>query len=75
MDKAELALCGLADVVDMFGPGQFGCKVTPRYLTEETTGMGLLSTQSWRGMGWVERVTGRTFDLAGFRARPWSLAH
>ena len=25
IDKAELALCGLADVVDMFGPRQFGC--------------------------------------------------
>ena len=25
MDKTELALCGLADVVDMFGPRQFGC--------------------------------------------------
>ena len=25
MDKAELALYGLADVVDMFGPRQFGC--------------------------------------------------
>ncbi len=32
--------------------------VTPRYLTNETTEMGLLSTKRWRGMEWVERVIG-----------------
>ncbi len=48
--------------------------VTPRYL-DETTEMGMLSTHRWRGMGWIERVIGRTFDLAEFRVRPLSLAH
>ncbi len=49
--------------------------VTPRYLMDRTTEMGLSSTQRWRGMGWVERVIGRAFDLDGFKVRPWSLAH
>ena len=32
MDKTELALCGLADVVDMFGPEQFGCNSNTQIL-------------------------------------------
>ena len=32
MDKTELALCGLADVVEMFGPEQFGCNSNTQIL-------------------------------------------
>ena len=52
MDKAELALYGLADVVDMFGPRQFGCDSNTQILDGRDYGDGVAVDMYRGGEGW-----------------------